>query len=41
MFYQKLYDAADADLFLVAEGVEPSGEFVGALNVPRHGLIMP
>jgi len=29
-------DPADADLFLVAEVFEPSGELVGALNVPRH-----
>ena len=41
MFYQKLYDAADADLFLVAEGLEPSGELVSALNLPCYGLIMP
>jgi hypothetical protein len=31
-----LDDAADADLFLIAEGFEPSGELVGALNIPRH-----
>jgi hypothetical protein len=28
-------------LFLVAEGLEPSGELVGALDVPRHRLSMP
>jgi hypothetical protein len=28
-------------LFLIAEGFEPSGELVGALNVPRHLAIMP
>jgi hypothetical protein len=36
MLYEKFYDAADADLLLVAEGLEPSGELVGALNGPRH-----
>lgn len=41
MLYEEFYDAADADLFLVAEGLEPSGELVGALNIPRHRLIMP
>ena len=39
MFYQKLYDAADADLFLAAEGLEPSGEFVSALNLPCQGQL--
>jgi hypothetical protein len=28
-------------LFLVAEGLEPSGELIGALNVPCHRPIMP
>jgi hypothetical protein len=41
MFGEEFYDAADAHLLLVAEGLEPSGELVGALNVPRHRLIMP
>src|SRR5260221_2485993 len=36
MLDEEFYDAADADLFLVAEGLEPSGEFVGALNLPSH-----
>jgi hypothetical protein len=36
MLHEEFYDAADADLFLVAEGLEPSSELVGALNVPRH-----
>jgi hypothetical protein len=34
MLHKEFYDATNADLFLVAEGPEPSGEFVGALNVP-------
>ena len=36
MLDEEFYDAADADLFLVAEGLEPSGEFVGDLNLPSH-----
>ena len=36
MLHEEFYDAADADLFLVAEGLEPSRELVGAFNVPRH-----
>jgi hypothetical protein len=36
MLYEEFYHATNADLFLVAEGFEPSGELVGALNVPRH-----
>jgi len=34
-------NSADADLFLVAEGFEPSSELVRALNIPRHPPIMP
>jgi hypothetical protein len=30
-----------ADLFFVVETLEPAGEFVGALNIPRHTLNMP
>ena len=30
MLDEELYDATDADLFLVAKGLEPSGELVGA-----------
>ena len=41
MLDEEFNDAADADLFLVAEGFEPSAEVVGALNVPRHVAIMP
>src|SRR5262245_2723148 len=41
MLYEEFYDAADADLFLVAEGLEPSGELVRAFNIPRHWPIMP
>jgi len=41
MLDEEFYDAADADLFLVAEGVEPSGELVCAFDLPRHWLIMP
>lgn len=41
MLDEEFYDAADADLFLVAEGLEPSGEFVGALNLPSTPQIMP
>ncbi len=41
MLNEQFYDAANADLFLVAEGFEPSGELVGALNFPRHVSIMP
>ena len=38
---KEFYDATNAELFLVAEGLEPPGELVGTLNVPRHRLIMP
>ena len=41
VLYEQFYNAADANLFLVAEGLEPSGELVGAFNVPRHRQIMP
>jgi hypothetical protein len=41
VLYEEFYDAADADLFVVIEGLEPSSEIVGAFNVPRHRLIMP
>jgi hypothetical protein len=41
MLHEEFYDATNTDLFLVAEGFEPSGELVGALNVPRHEPIMP
>ena len=34
MLDEEFYDAADADLFLVAEGLEPSGELVGAFKRP-------
>ena len=41
MLDEQFDDAADADLFLIAEGFEPGGELVGALNVPRHDRSMP
>ena len=41
MFDQQLDDATDADLFFVVEVTEPSGELVGALDLPRHARIMP
>ena len=41
MLYEEFDNATNADLFLGAEGLEPSGKLVGALNVPRHWLIMP
>ena len=41
MFDQQLDDATDVDLFFVVEVTEPAGEFVGALNFPRHGQSMP
>ena len=41
MLDEEFYDTANADLFLVAEGLEPSGELIDALNVPCHRLIMP
>src|SRR5688572_11309711 len=41
MVYQKFNYPADADLFLVAEGLKPSGELVGTLNLPCHRLSMP
>ena len=41
MLHEEFYDAADADLFLVAEGLEPSSELGGALNFPRHRSSMP
>lgn len=36
MLDEEFYDAADDDLFLVAQGLKPSGEFVRALNLPSH-----
>jgi hypothetical protein len=41
VLYQEFHDAADADLFFVVEIVEPSGEFVRALNFPGHSQNMP
>lgn len=41
MLDKEFYDATNADLFLVAEGLEPSGELIGAFNDPRHQVIMP
>jgi hypothetical protein len=41
MLYEEFYDATNADLFLVAEGPEPSGELVGTLDVSRHEASMP
>jgi hypothetical protein len=38
---EQFHDAADADLLVVVEAPEPSSEFVGALNLPRHVAIMP
>jgi hypothetical protein len=38
---EQFYDTAHADLFVVGEGFKPTSELIGALNVPRHGLIMP
>jgi hypothetical protein len=38
---EQLDDAANAHLLFVAEGLEPSSELVGALDVPRHRSIMP
>jgi hypothetical protein len=40
MVGQQFYDSANADLFVVGEVSEPSGELIGALNVPRHATIM-
>jgi hypothetical protein len=36
MLYEEFYDAADADLFVVVESLEPASEFVGAFNLPSH-----
>ena len=36
MLDKEFYDATNADLFVVGEGLEPSGELVSTLNVPRH-----
>jgi hypothetical protein len=41
VFRQQFYDSANADLLVVVESLEPASEFVGALNLPGHGLIMP
>jgi hypothetical protein len=38
VFYEQFHHAADTDLFVVGEGLEPAGELVGALNLPRHVL---
>jgi hypothetical protein len=39
MLNKELYDRTDADLFVGGEVFEPTGEFVGALNVPRHDAV--
>ena len=36
MLYEEFYAAADADLFVLGEGLKPAGEFVGALDLPRR-----
>lgn len=41
MLHKQFDDAADADLFVFVEGLEPAGEPVGALNLPQHDQIMP
>jgi hypothetical protein len=41
VLHEQFHDAADADLLFVVEAPEPSGEFVRALNLPRHVAIMP
>jgi hypothetical protein len=41
VFYEQFHHAADADLFVVGEGLEPTRELVGALNLPGHPLNMP
>jgi hypothetical protein len=38
---EQLHDATDADLFVVCEASEPSGELVSAFDLPRHTGIMP
>ena len=39
MLYEQFDHAADADLFVVGEAIEPAGELVGALNLPRHAVL--
>ena len=41
MLDEQLLEATDADLFFVGEVFKPPGEFVGALNLPGHAVIMP
>ena len=41
MLDEKFDDTADADLFVVCEVCEPSGELVSAFDLPRHARIMP
>jgi hypothetical protein len=41
MLHEQFYDTANADLFLVIERPEPSGELVGTLDLPPHKCIMP
>ena len=41
MLDEEFGDATDADLLFVVEAHEPAGEFVRALNLPRHVGIMP
>src|SRR5262245_38431226 len=41
MLDEEFYNAAEADLLLVPERLELSGELVRALNIPRHQAIMP
>jgi predicted XRE-type DNA-binding protein len=39
VFRQQFYDSANADLFVVVESLEPTSEFVGALNLPSHASL--
>ncbi len=41
MLDQQLHNTHDADLFFVVEVTAPSGELVGALNLPRPRPSMP
>jgi hypothetical protein len=39
MFHQQLDNPADAHLFFIVELAKPSGEVVGALDIPGHGQL--
>jgi hypothetical protein len=41
VLHEQFHNAADADLFVVVEGLKPAGELVGASNSQATPSIMP